>query len=110
MPGPSPGMTAAGVLLVQQLVEVVPLRVQAVDEADLPGAGPVLDGLLALDGIADVLETLVVNETLQAVAGGEALDAPLPVLEHARGQVRRHADVKGAVAAVAHEVYPAALH
>ena len=65
MAGPSPGMTAAGVLLVQQLVEVVPLRVHAVDQADLPGARPVLDGLLALDGIADVLETLVVDETLQ---------------------------------------------
>src|SRR4051794_4715104 len=65
MAGPSPAMAG---LLVQRLVEVVPFRVHAVDEADLPGARPVLDRLLALDRVADVFETLVVDETLEAVA------------------------------------------
>ena len=49
-------------LLVQGLVEVVPLRVEAVDEADLPGARPVLHGALALDGGADVVVALVIDE------------------------------------------------
>ncbi len=65
----------AGVRLpVQDLVEVTPLRVQGVDEAHLPGAGPVLHGLLALDGEADVVMPLIPDEQLQAVLLREACD------------------------------------
>jgi hypothetical protein len=64
-------MTAAEAgraLLIERLVEVVPIRVHAMDEADLPGAGPVLHGLFALDRVADVGEVLVPDEALEIVA------------------------------------------
>lgn len=71
MPGPSPGMTrwarSGRVLSIQRPVKIVPLGVKAVDEAHLPGARPVLHGLLALDGVADVLEALVPDEAPEGV-------------------------------------------
>jgi hypothetical protein len=80
-----------------------------VDEADLPGAGPVLHGCLALDRVADVGEVLVPDEALEAVLPGEALDQTLAVLPRAVGQVVRHAAVERAVTPVGHEVDPSAV-
>lgn len=58
-------------LLVQRLIEIAPIRVHAVDEADLPGAGPVLHGRLALDRDTDVVVPLVPDEAREAVLLGE---------------------------------------
>lgn len=96
-------------LLIERLVKIVPIRVHAVDEAHLPGAGPVLHGFLPLDGVADVGEVLVPDEALEAVFLREALDQPLAVLPRAAEQVARHAAIERAVAPVGHEIDPAAL-
>jgi len=71
---------------------------------------PVLDGLLALDGVADVLEALVIDEALEPVAAREAVDQPFAMLPHPMREARRDADIEHAVAAIAHEIDPAAFH
>ena len=68
------GVVGATRLLVQRLVEIIPIGIHAVDQADFPGARPVLQVALALDRQADVVEPFVINESLQAVGFCEAVD------------------------------------
>jgi hypothetical protein len=65
---------------------------------------------LALNGVADVVVPLEVDEALQSVALREAFDRAFAALEGAPRQVGRHADVEHAVGVVRHDVDPAALH
>jgi hypothetical protein len=85
------------------------VRIHTVDEADLPGAGPVLHGRLALDRQADVVVPFVPDEAREAVLLGEAGDGAFAMLPGAAGEVARHAEVERAVAPVRHEVDPTAL-
>ena len=65
-------------------IEIDPMRVLALDQIDLP----VLQRLLALDGLLDVAELLEIDEHRYAVAAGEhgslacamELDAPQDVV------------------------------
>ena len=66
-----------------------------------------LDRLLALDGIADVVEGLVIDETLEAVAAGEAFERAFFVLIGAPSEVARHPGRENAVRLVRDEVGPA---
>jgi len=102
-------VSGMGCLLVQRLVEIVPVRVHGVDEAHLPGAGPVLHGFLALDRRADVVVPFVPDERFQAVLLREALDQALAMLPCAAGEFARHAEIERAVAPVRHQVDPAAF-
>ena len=63
----------------QRGIEVDPMRVGAFDEVDLPLAHVVLQGLLALDGVADVGELFVPDEHVHAVLPreGRALAGPM---------------------------------
>ena len=57
----------------ERFVQIIPVRVHGADEANLPGAGPMPDGCLALDRGADFVEALRVNQPLQAVTLGKAV-------------------------------------
>src|SRR5262245_42610486 len=80
------------------------------DEPDLPRPRPVLDCLLALDGIANVVKVLVVDEALQSIALREPFDDAFAMLERAARQIARDAGIKNAIASIGHEVEPAAFH
>ena len=67
-------------LLVQRLIEIIPFGIHAVDEAHFPCARPVLHGALPLDRQADVVEPFVINEALEAVCFGKAVDECFAVL------------------------------
>ena len=64
-------------LSVAYVVEVVPLGVAALDQPDLPGAGPFLERLFALNCVGDFLVRLIVHEADDPVnldeAGADAL-------------------------------------
>src|SRR5205085_12238276 len=55
----------------QRGIQVDPMRVGAFDQVDLPGARIELEGLFALDRLADVRELLVPDEHVHAASAGE---------------------------------------
>ena len=77
--------------------QIAPLGVRAVDKVDLPCAPPVLEPLLAHDGLLHIAEHLEVDEPIDAVARGEPGQGVVPMLPEAAHQVRGDADVKRAV-------------
>ena len=56
-----------------------------------------LDVVLALDGVADVIELFEIDEAFQSVPFGEAIDKSGTMLEYAADKIARHADVQDAV-------------
>ena len=88
----------------QAAIKFLPVRVHHLDEGDLAGTGPLLQGLFAGDGVADVEVVLVLDETLAAVAAGEALGGFGLVLVDAAGEVGRDADIERAVALACEDV------
>jgi hypothetical protein len=69
-----------------------------------------LDGLLTLNGVANVVETFVVDELLQSVALGESLDRSRTVFVRTAWKIGRYADIENAIAFVGNEVHEAARH
>lgn len=67
-----------------------------------------LDGAFTLDGIADIVEVLVVNEQLQVIPLGETFDLPFAMLERAARQIAGDAGIENAGALVGNEIDPAA--
>jgi len=88
---------AIHVLLIEDLVQVLPIRVHTVDQADLPGTWPVLDVLLTLNGAEYRFVVLAPHEALEAIPSGEACDDSLSMLPGAPRDVARHASVENAV-------------
>jgi len=78
----------------ERVVEVIPIGIHCMDEPHLPGARPMFDCLLALDGITDVVEVLIIDETFQPVAFCESLDDSFAVLERAVRQIAGDASVE----------------
>jgi hypothetical protein len=94
----------------ERVVQIIPFGVGAIDEAHLPGAGPVLDGCLTLNGGSDIVEPLCINQPLQAVVFGKSVDQPFPMFVGSSRQVAGDTDVKDAVAPIGHEINPATRH
>src|SRR5947207_12258800 len=70
-----------------ELVEQIdPLRVHALDQPDLPGAIPLLESLLALNGGVHRQMHLIIRYLMDTVALGEALDEVLLVNDNAAEQ------------------------
>jgi hypothetical protein len=63
-----------------------------------------LDVVLALDGVADIVELFKIDQSLQPVPFGEAIDKSGTVFEHAADEIVRHADLQDAVRAIGQNV------
>jgi hypothetical protein len=94
----------------ERVVEIVPIGVQALDQADFPGPWPVLDIFLALDSRQHVFMPLVVGEAGQTVPSGETRTLARAVLVCAAHDVVGDAHVRRAVAPIRHDIHPAAIH
>src|SRR3546814_8813394 len=90
---------------VQAVVEVLPLVIAALDQPDLPGAGPLLHRLLTLDRAGDFLVGLDMDQARDAVSSCEAGADALPVLPDAAGDVVGDATVKRPVLAAGRDVH-----
>ena len=69
-----------------------------------------LDVVLALDGITDVVKFFEVNQPLQAVSLGEAIDESGAMLEDAANTVICRANIKDAVGAIGQKINVPACH
>ena len=95
---------------VQVFVQVPPVGVRGMDEANFPSARPVLDVALALDRVAEVFVELGQHKSLEAISACESVDQAFAMLERPACDVARHAGVKRAARLVRHDVDPAAAH
>jgi hypothetical protein len=77
---------------------------------NFPRAWPVLHVLLALKGIADAVELLVVDEHFQAVLFGKSVDQPFAMHVGSARQIARDPGIESPVAPVRHDVNDAAFH
>ena len=74
------------------------------NELHLPTARPMLDVMLALDGVSDVIELLTIDQHLEAISLGKAFGRSLAMLKRSPGNIVRDADIKSAVASIRHDV------
>ncbi len=77
------------------------------DESDLPGARPVLQSPLPLDGRGNVVVAFREDEAGQTVPLGEPFDQALSVFPRPARDVVGHAEIERAVGSVGHDVDPA---
>ena len=69
-----------------------------------------LDGLLPLDRYPYVIERLVVDEALQAVSLGEAVDKSRTMFEYPANKIACHPHIEDAIRSVGQNVNIAACH
>src|SRR5436190_23901061 len=86
------------------LRQILPIGIDRLNGAYLPGARPALDGVLPANGIRDQLEFFEIDEAMDFVAARERRGRPLLVLINARAEIARHADVERAVLAARQNV------
>jgi hypothetical protein len=94
----------------ERFIQIIPFRIHGVDKTNLPGAGPMFDGCLALNCRPNIVEVLHINQSFQAMTFGESIDQSLPMLESAPRQVAGDAGIQDAIAPIGHEINPAARH
>jgi hypothetical protein len=66
--------------------------------------------VLALDGIANVVEPLEIDQSLQSMLLGEAIDKSRAMLERPADEIVCHADVQNAVRAVGQNINVSTSH
>ena len=93
-----------------RVVQVIPTGIAFADRSDLPRTWPVLDRVLALDRGADVLVVLEMNEPLQAIPLGEAIDGTRAMLEYPPDKIVGHPDIENAVGTIGQDVNIASPH
>lgn len=109
--GSSPtGRDLAGEISRQPVVEILPHRILLQDQGDFPGARPVLQVLLSLNGISDILVPLYPNEPFKAVFPGEAIGNARAVLPSAARDIAGDADIQSPIWTVGDNVDPSTLH
>ena len=91
------------------LRQILPLRIDELDGADLPGTRPALDRILSPNGVGDKRELLEINEATHVVATCESGGRTFFVLMHAGAEAARHTGVEGAVLAARQNVDVSAL-
>ena len=99
--GLDPAIRESGV---DSLIQIQPIGVVLLDQRQFPGARPVLDVLLALQGVPDVVEFLVVDQSVDTISLCETIGRALPVLPSSAREIVRHADVQGAVPSTGQDV------
>jgi hypothetical protein len=96
--------------LVERFLEIVPVGIRVKNQSRFPGARPMLDVRLALNGVSDALVKLHVDESLEPVPLCESRHECFTMFIGAACDVGRHAGVENAIRAVGHDVDPAAGH
>jgi hypothetical protein len=91
-------------------IKVIPVRIAGDNHSDLPRARPMLDIVFALDGITDVVEFLEVNQPLQAVLLGKAIDESRAMFEDSAKEIVCHPDIKDAIWSIGQNINVATRH
>src|SRR5205807_1254840 len=91
-------------------IEVVPIWIINDDLSDLPGTRPMFDVVFALDGVADVIKRLEVDQPLQAVSLREAIDESGAMFEDAANEVVCHANVEDTIGSIGQKINVTACH
>ena len=79
-------------------VEIIPVGVAFLDQANLPRAIPAFDLLLARDRDMNVVELFVPDEKVDAISFGKTRNEPIAMLERASSQIAGDAGIKRSVA------------
>src|SRR6516164_8806752 len=79
------------------VIEVSPVRIGAFDQLDLPRPSPFLDLLFAKDRLGHRFVEFDIDEKMNAVGLGDSVERSGPMVPHPRHDLRRHADIEGAV-------------
>ena len=69
-----------------------------------------LDIVLALDGVSDVVELLKIDQSLQTISFGEAIDETRAMFEYPADKIACHADIEDTIRTVGQNVNIAACH
>jgi hypothetical protein len=69
-----------------------------------------LDVVLAPDGIADVVEPFEIDQSLQSIPLGEAVDESRAMLKHPTDQIVRHPDVQNAIRTIGRNINLSTCH
>ena len=92
-----------------RFVKVIPVRIDGDNLPDFPRARPVFDVVLALNGIADIVEPFEVDQPLQCISFGETCDESRAVFVDAANEIAGDADIQNAVRTIGQNVNPATL-
>ncbi len=106
MKAPWPGLARPPTSSQQAIVEIFPIRVLSVDQADLARARPVLHVQFALLCREDVIVSLDIDEPFQTVPPGEAIGDASPMFPNS-GKIGGDTDVKRTIPPISHDVDPA---
>ena len=84
--------------------QITPFVIEAIDELQLPCASPLFELLLTSDGGNHRGAHFEIDQPMRTIALGEARHDVVAMQPDASGQIRRHADIKRAVATVGENV------
>ena len=69
-----------------------------------------LDIVLALNGLTDVVELLEIDQSLQSILLGEAIDKSRTMLKHTADKIVCHANIQDAVGSIGRNLNVATCH
>src|SRR5438105_2911423 len=117
MAGATPGHDAERIpfardtsLLRNRQIKIIPVGIIDDDLSDLPGARPMLDVVLALNGIQNVVKSFEIDQPLQSIPFAETFDKSRTMLEDASDKIIGHADVENAIRTVCQNINASACH
>ncbi len=85
-------------------IQITPIRIDVLDQPQLPCPRPVFQGFLSRNGRCHGLVRLEPDQPMHAIAAGEACDEIVAVLPCTTRKIRGHTDVQRAVAATCEHV------
>ena len=85
---------AIHVLLRNLIVKIVPSRIVGDYQSNLPGSGPMLDVMFALNGALNILKSLEIDEPLKTMALCKTFDESGAMLKNSTNEIVCHADVQ----------------
>ena len=77
-----------GALPVQCFIKIMPLRIDALDQIDLPLSIPLLDVFLSLNSVENVVVFLIPDKPLHRVFGSETATLPFTVIIYPALEIR----------------------
>src|SRR5277367_4239870 len=89
---------------IECLVKVSPIRIDALDQVELPSPLPFLELLFPSNRLVDIGVVLVPDEPCDRVFRGELRTVAAAMLKSARGEMVRHPNVKRPIAPTRHDV------